>query len=258
MQNNVNAVVAQRERTGEPILIHLNHPNFGYGVTAEDLMRVRGENFFEVYNGHPGVKNSGDKQHASTEKIWDIILTKRLGEFGMEMMYGLATDDGHNYHDVPSRKSEPGRGWVMVLADELTPQSLIPAMELGRFYSSSGVSLKKVQTSKKGLTIEVNSEKDVTYKIEFIGTKKGYNPVGKPVVGNKGQEIPTTLQYDDAIGAVLKTATDNKATYNFTGDELYVRAVITSSKQHPNPSEVGEFQRAWSQPARGPAAMKTE
>ena len=42
MQNNVNAVIAQRERTGQPMFIHLNHPKWGYGVTDEDLMRIRG------------------------------------------------------------------------------------------------------------------------------------------------------------------------------------------------------------------------
>src|SRR5580704_1861503 len=60
IQTNFDAVIAQRERTGKPILVHLNHPNYYYGVTAEDLMRIRGDNFFEVYNGHPSVHNSGD------------------------------------------------------------------------------------------------------------------------------------------------------------------------------------------------------
>ncbi|MBI3863748.1 MAG: hypothetical protein HY290_17815 [Planctomycetia bacterium] len=53
MQRNTDALVAQRERTGQPMIIHLNHPNFHYAITAEDLARVRGENLFEVYNGHP-------------------------------------------------------------------------------------------------------------------------------------------------------------------------------------------------------------
>ena len=88
MQNNVDAVIAQRERTGEPMLVHLNHPNFGYAITAEDLMHVHGENFFEVYNGHPSVHNSGDHVHASTERIWDIILTQRIALLDLPLMYG--------------------------------------------------------------------------------------------------------------------------------------------------------------------------
>lgn len=258
MQNNTNALIAQRERTGQPMLIHLNHPNFHYGVTAEDLMRVRGENFFEVYNGHPGVRNSGDEQHASTDRIWDIILTKRLAELGLPMMYGLGTDDGHNYHDIPSRASEPGRGWVMVLASELTPAALIEAMEQGRFYASSGVSLEKVVSSPAGLDVTVAAEPDVNYTIEFIGTRKGYDPTSEPVVDDKGNEIRATRRYSDDIGAVLKRVEGPSASYRFEGDELYVRARITSSKPHPNPSEVGEFERAWTQPTQGPAAPKAE
>src|SRR5580704_9646246 len=95
IQNDVNAVIAQRERTGKPILVHLNHPNFHYGITAEDLLKVHGDNFFEVYNGHPSVHNSGDQLHASTERIWDILLANRLGDLNLPVMYGLATDDGH-------------------------------------------------------------------------------------------------------------------------------------------------------------------
>lgn len=248
MQNNVNAVIAQRERTGQPMFIHLNHPNFGYGVTAEDLMRIRGERFFEVYNGHPGVRNSGDKQHASTERIWDIILTRRLAEFDLPVMYGLGTDDGHNYHKIPSRGSEPGRGWVMVLSDKLTPASLIEAMERGDFYASSGVFLERVESTSEELKVSVKADEGVTYRIEFIGTRQGYDAASQPILANNGKEIRATRQYSDDIGKVLKTVEGPSATYAFTGDEIYVRARVVSSRKHPNPSEPDEFERAWVQP----------
>lgn len=253
MQNNVNAVIAQRERTGKPILVHLNHPNFHYAITAEDLMRVRGENFFEVYNGHPTVYNSGDAQHASTERIWDIILANRITELDLPLMYGLATDDGHAYHKIPSRASEPGRGWVMVLARDLSPESLIESMESGRFYASSGVTLSKVSSSGDKLEVEVAAAEGDQYVIEFIGTRKGYDPSSKPVLDDKGKEIATTRVYSDDIGQVLKKVAGPKASYEFSGDELYVRARVTSSKLHPNPSEPGEYERAWVQPVYGPA-----
>jgi hypothetical protein len=254
IQNNTNALIAQRERTGVPMLIHLNHPNFGYGVTAEDLMRVRGEDFFEVYNGHPGVRNSGDAQHASTDRIWDIILTRRLTEFGLPIMYGLATDDGHNYHNIPSRASEPGRGWVMVLSSALTPAALIEALEAGRFYSTSGVTLEKVVSGPSGLEVEVQPEPGVTYKIEFIGTKRDYDRTSQPVVNADGEPIRATLRYSDELGQVFKTVEGTQAAYQFADDDVYVRAIVTSSKPHPNPSEVGEYERAWAQPVKGPGA----
>ncbi len=256
MQRNVDAVIAQRERQRQPMLVHLNHPNFGYAVTAEDLMRVRGENFFEVYNGHPGVHNSGDAKHASVERMWDIILTRRIAELDLPLMYGLATDDGHEYHNIPSRGSEPGRGWVVVLAAELTPESLIDAMEQGRFYASSGVELEKVVSSSKGLEVAVAAKPGVTYTIEFIGTRKGYDRTSQPVTDNKGKELWTTRRYSDELGTVFSTVNAPSGAYKFQGDELYVRARITSSLKHPNPSEPGEFERAWVQPLRGPAAAK--
>jgi hypothetical protein len=253
MQNNVNAVIAQRERTKQPILVHLNHPNFGYGVTAEDLMRVRGENFYEVYNGHPGVNNSGNDQHSSCQRIWDIILTKRLAELGLPVMYGLATDDGHRYHNIPSRASEPGRGWVEVLASQLTPAALIEALEKGDFYSSSGVKLKQVSSSKQALKVVVNAEPGVSYRIDFIGTRTGYDKTSKPVLDKKNAEIRATRIYSDDIGQVFKTVKGTTATYEIGDKDIYVRALVTSTKKHPNPSEVGEFERAWVQPVVGQA-----
>ncbi|HLQ45551.1 MAG TPA: hypothetical protein VK137_12520, partial [Planctomycetaceae bacterium] len=256
IQNNTDALIAQRERTGQPMIIHLNHPNFGFGVTAEDLMRIRGENFFEVYNGHPDVNNSGNKQHASTDRIWDIINSFRLSELQLPPLFGLGTDDGHTYHNIPSRASEPGRGWVMVLADSLSPESLIAAMEAGRFYASSGVTLERVTSSAEGLEVDVKAEAGVKYTIEFIGTRRGFDSKSEPVLGKDGQEVRATRRYSDEIGAVFSRVEETSASYRFTGDELYVRARVTSSRHHPNPSEVGEFERAWTQPTVGPAAGK--
>lgn len=256
MQNNVNAAVAQRERTGQPMIIHLNHPNFGFAVTAEDLAQVIGEKFFEVYNGHPGVHNSGDHHHAGCEPIWDIVLTKRLAEYNLPLMYGIAVDDGHNYHQIPSRAAEPGRGWVMVLTSDLTPAALIEALESGRFYSSSGVQLSRIESTARSLEVEVSPQPGETYTIEFIGTRKGYDPSGRPVLDDEGKPVAATLQYSPAIGEVFATVKESKARYEFRGDELYVRARVTSSAIHPNPSEPGEFQRAWVQPLTGPAVVR--
>ena len=250
IQNNVNALIAQRERTRQTMMIHLNHPNYGWGITAEDLAPIRGENFFEVYNGHPSVHNAGDATHASTERMWDIINARRLTEFELPLLYGLATDDCHVYHNIPSQGSEPGRGWVMVLSSKLDPTSLIQAMEAGRFYASSGVTLERIVATEKGLEISVRPEDGVEYTIEFMGTRKGFDSKSEPVLDREGHELPVTRTYSSDIGAVLKSETGTSATYTFAGDELYVRARVTSSKAHPNPSAIGEHERAWTQPVR--------
>jgi hypothetical protein len=249
MQQNINAAVSRRERTGEKTLVHLNHPNFGYGVTAEQLMKVIGENFFEVYNGHPGVNDSGDKTHASTERMWDIINTWRLAKFDLPIMYGLATDDGHSYHETePGKQSQPGRGWVMVLADTLTPDAMVTALEAGRFYSSSGVTLNSVTFADATLAVEVNAQDGVEYQVDFIGTRRGFDDKSLPAIDDEEKAKELTRVYSDEVGAVLQTSKGASAGYKLTGNELYVRAVITSSRPHPNPSEAGDFEKAWTQP----------
>jgi len=249
IQQNINAAISRRERTGEKTLVHLNHPNFGYAVTAEQLMQVIGENFFEVYNGHPSVNNSGDETHASTERMWDIINTWRLSEFDLPLMYGLATDDGHNYHRTDNGKgSQPGRGWVVVLAKTLTPDALVTALEAGQFYSSSGVTLESIITSDSEMTVRVAAEKGVNYRIDFIGTRKGFDQTSTPASDDESKADRLTRVYSKDVGAVLQSSEGASATFNFSGDEIYVRAVVTASRKHPNPGEAGEFERAWVQP----------
>ncbi len=256
MQRTTDALIAQRERTRQPMMIHLNHPNFEYGVTAEDLVRVVGENFFEVYNGHPTVHNDGDPDRASTERIWDIILTRRITEFQLPLMYGLATDDGHNYHKIPSRAAEPGRGWVYVLARDLTPAAIVSAMEEGAFYASTGVKLERVATSSQGIELQVAPEEGVGYMIDFIGTRRGFDNSSTPVVDKDGKPRVATRRYSNEIGRVLATTYGAKAEYKFRDDDLYVRVRITSNKKHPNPGTPGEYERAWCQPALGPAGQQ--
>ncbi len=257
MQRNIDAGMARRERTGIRTLIHLNHPNFGYAVTAEQLMHVVGENFFEVYNGHPSVHNRGDDTHASTETMWDVINTWRLTKLELPLMYGLATDDGHNYFETESGQgAQPGRGWVVVLASQLTPDALVESLEAGRFYSSSGVRLTDIRFVDGHLTVRIDEEAGVTYRIDFIGTKTGFDETSLPAAEDPGKAEGLTRRYSSQVGAILKSVEGPVAEYPMDGTEIYVRAVVTSSRRHPNPSEPGEFERAWIQPVMRPTARK--
>lgn len=257
IQNNVRAALKQREETGQPMLVHLNHPNYGYAVTAEDLMRLQGEKYFEVYNGHPYVNNHGDSQHAGTEKMWDIVLAYRIAALDLPPMFGLAVDDSHAYQTQSPKQSNPGRGWVMVLASELTPRALIESLERGDFYATSGVALKTIAHDSSGLRIEVDPKLGETYKIEFVGTRRDANLVGEPVLDEEGKPMRATRRYGAQIGEVLKEVEGTTGSYEFSGDELYVRARVTSSAKHPNPSEPGDFKQAWVQPVLGPGAPDT-
>lgn len=250
MELNVDAVYDQRERTGQSMFPHVNHPNFRWALTAEDMAPVENLVFFEVYNGHPQVLNDGDELRIGLERFWDIILTQRLAEFDLGLVYGLAVDDAHEYHtDGSHRHAAPGRGWVMVRSPFLTPEHIVTAMERGEFYASTGVTLRNISSDGNSLEVEIEPEEGVTYVTQFIGTRTGYDPTSEPVVDEEGEEIRTTRRYSAEIGEVLAEENGPRARYEFSGDEIYVRAKVISSKPKENPYHPDEkHEVAWVQP----------
>ena len=224
MQRTIDAVAKQRAETGKPVIVHLNHPNFGYAVSLQDIIDLKGERFFEVYNGHPAVNNYGDSLHPGMEKMWDKINIAYLTR-GQPMMYGLATDDSHNYHQFGKAFANSGRGWVMVKANTLTPAALIEALEAGSFYASTGVTLGDVSYKNHTLTVSVKPEPGIVYTIEFIGVLKGTDK-----------------------SSVLKTVKGATASFKVTQKYLFLRARITSTKKKENPYQENDVEMAWTQP----------
>lgn len=248
MKNNLEAIQSQSKKLGRPILGHLNHPNFQYGITGEELAMVTKEQFFEVYNGHPGVNHEGDETHVGIDRMWDIVNTLRIGEMNEAPVSGLGTDDSHNYFGQAS--ASPGRGWIMVRARYLTPESIILAIESRDFYASSGVTLRDIHYSPESriLELEIEPEGDARYTTQFVGTLEGYDRTRKPVTDKSGKELPVTQRYSDDVGQVLATVEGTKARYELTGKELYVRAIVSSTKAPENPSFDKQVQQAWTQP----------
>ena len=246
----------QRQKTGQPMLAHINHPNFRWGITAEELTEVKRERFFEVYNGHAQVNNDGDATHLSMDAMWDVMLARRLGELGLGVVYGVGVDDSHHYHEMAVGKSNPGRGWVMVRAKHLTAESIIKAMEAGDFYASSGVTLSDVLREKNQLSVMIKAEPGVTYRTQFIGTRKGASLASEviPPPAEQGQRTLPHRRYSKDVGAVLSEVTGPRASYTLRGDEIYVRAKVISSKPKVNGSVEQEFETAWTQPLVNPAA----
>lgn len=255
MDRIVEAVLEQRKRTGQPMFAHLNHPNFRWAITAEELMQVRHEQFFEVYNGHPGVNNEGDATRLGMDAMWDAILTHRLTRLNFGVMYGVATDDSHHYHVQAIGKSNTGRGWVMVRARHLTPESIIHAMEAGDFYSTTGVVLSDVRRSGNELAVEIQPEAGVTYRTLFIGTRHGFDPsteeLTPPANEKPARRTLPHRRYSKDVGAVLAEVAGTRAAYQLKGDEIYVRAKIISSKPKVNGSVAEERETAWTQPLVG-------
>lgn len=247
LEKNLDSLRRQEARTTREIVAVLNHPNYLWSQTAEDMLALSDLRFFEVYNGHPLVNVLGDSIHPGTERLWDIVLTRRLTSGGA-LLYGVATDDAHDYHAFSPNQRNAGRGWVMVRTSTLAPDSLMEAMERGDFYASTGVTLSDLRRHGSRMTVTVRGEPGVTYMIQFIGTRRGTHTTSVAVHDSTG--APVTRRYGSDIGAVLAEVRGTTATYSMRGDELYVRARVVSSKRKANPSYSGQMETAWTQPVR--------
>lgn len=245
MRRNLRAVMEQAERLDRPIIAHLNHPNFGYAITAEEIADVVEDRFFEIFNGHTGVHQLGDEDHATVERIWDVALTLRHVA-GAVPLYGIATDDSHHYFG--GKVSTPGRGWVQVRASRLRTGELLASMERGDFYASTGVELRDVGFDGRELVVAIRAEDGVQYETHFVGTRRGVPVTGELVRDEAGNPVRTTKRYSPDIGTILARASGDVVRYRLTGDERYVRAIVISSKLHPDPSFDGQFEQAWTQP----------
>lgn len=190
LQKNIDDI---RKAGGVP---QLNHPNFGWALTAAEIARLKNVNLMEIHNGHPLVNNLGGGGSPSVEQIWDELLT------GGKVIYGIADDDSHSFKRLGDRTAAtPGQAWVVVRAAELTPEAITSALDRGDFYASTGVELEDYSAGPSGISIKIKEQKSSKYRVEFIGSG----------------------------GRVLADTITNPAVYRFAGNEGYVRAKIYES-----------------------------
>jgi len=254
IRENMRKITDYTNKSGRNTFPVLNHPNWKSAITAEMIAEADDLKFFEVYNGIESCYSSGPVPRKSTDKIWDVALSLRMSRGHDTILYGLATDDAHNYHGTGH--ATPGMGWVMVRSKTLSPQAILDAMIAGDFYATTGVILKDVRCDGKTMHIEVQNEPGVEYITEYIGTRRGFDLSSKPTLDDQGKPITnTTRTYSEQIGEVLYSTKEPVSSYKFKGDELYVRARIVSNAPHKDPttgvqtSEVNyATQRAWCQP----------
>jgi hypothetical protein len=190
LQRNVDAI---RKERGVP---HINHPNFRWAITPEELRQIRNTKLFEIFNGHPQVNNVGGGGVPGLEDIWDTLLS------GGQTIYGIAVDDAHVFKQPGNPNAAgPGRGWIVVRAARLDAGSLMEALERGEFYASTGVVLDDIRSDGKSLAVTVQPDSWSKYRIQFIGKQ----------------------------GRILREVTEPTATYTFNGEEGYVRARVLES-----------------------------
>lgn len=174
----------------------VNHPNFGWAISADELLQLQRTKLFEVFNGHPLVNNAGGGGVPGLEDVWDRMLSSG------KLLYGIAVDDAHYFKRPDDRTApRPGQGWVYVRAPRLESRALVEALERGEFYASTGVELQSIDVTSSSMTITIKTEPQSKYRVQFIGRQ----------------------------GTVLSEAVTSPATYSFKGDESYVRAKIFES-----------------------------
>jgi len=198
LQANVDATV----QAGG--IASINHPNYQWAFDHESIRQVRNASLLEVYNGHPATNVHGGPGKFSYEEIWDGVLSAG------RTIFGVATDDAHKYHDFGNKMGNPGRGWVVVRANDLSVEAIVEGLASGAFYSSTGVTLLELDVSRESMRLTIEQETSNLYTTRFMG---------------KG-------------GTILAEVAGVEAGYSPRGDEGYVRATVISSSGA----------RAWIQP----------
>jgi hypothetical protein len=196
----------------------LNHPNFREPITADEIV-ASGITHFEVRNAYPHSRDHG-REGPSTEALWDQVLS--LGH----RLYGVASDDAHHTKEWNRKlkeklgiRADPGGGWIMVRAAELTPAAITAAIQAGDFYATSGVVLSGLDVTSERLSVAVDMDATLA-------------EVTKPYVFDPSEEVaaatgvPVEITFVTQDGAVLHTEQAASASVSLAGATGYVRARV--------------------------------
>jgi hypothetical protein len=163
-----NAIAAGKPLGG---LVQLNHPQWFWGMNADLLVELakRGVVLYELWNKAFAKWNPGDRDHPSTEALWDAALARGA------TLWAVASDDAHHYDG--GGKYPAGGAWVSVKARR-NPQAIVDALAAGRFYASTGVELARAEVERGELVIEV-AITDEASSITFVENGKRTTVEGK-------------------------------------------------------------------------------
>ena len=139
-------------------LVTYNHPVWSMESEA-DILAYEGYFSFEMCNG--GTYVMGHEEHNGT-------LYNRMLSAG-KRVFCHAADDNHNKHPEGSRVWDSGVAWTMILADELTYDKVIDAMETGEMYASMGPEFKEVSFDGETVHVECSEVEGI---FVYVGSKQ--------------------------------------------------------------------------------------
>lgn len=178
---------------GIPVICH---PLWRWAYDEKEAMVLENYSHFELCNASPDCNAYPIPGYAPAENIWDTLLSNE------HRVFGIASDDAHCYYEAYTPHCPlGGRGWISVRASNLSVESVMNALNKGHFYASTGIVLKKYHVEENLIEVEIAPLGMEKVSFEFIGLN----------------------------GGLLKRELGVSATYEFTGQENYVRLRMSST-----------------------------
>jgi len=164
---NVNEVIrAIKAKGGEAVIAH----PYLWGLTTNDLLLAQEYLGIEIFNTscHFGVGKG------CSTVLWDGLLARN------RKVWGFAADDVHwlfNDH----RPNDVCGGWIMVKAAELSREHIFQAIRKGRFYASSGPSIRNISVTEESVGVETSEVKVINFIADRFRGESFTSPDGKPM-----------------------------------------------------------------------------
>ncbi len=133
------AAIAQRARDAGAF-VAIAHPHWS-GLSEADARAITAAHAVETYNHGCAVDNDRGEGFAALEQLLNAGRHLNL----------IATDDAH--FNTPDHFG----GWVMVKADENTPEALLDALKAGTYYSTLGPQINDIRITKNSVEVDCSA-----------------------------------------------------------------------------------------------------
>ena len=233
---------AQKTYDGQDYLLIANHPLWRYyDYSPADLIALPQFRLFELNNNSIDSAYDEHPEGWKPEKFWDVVNAHRAAH-EQPLLLGIGSDDRHGY-------GSPPKAWSVVRAPHLDTRNLLAAVRDGDFYASNGLDFQEIQFDGRSLAVKIDVREEGQYRIEFIGTKKDYDPTSRVIEVEKGPRCPARKIdiFSDTTGIVLDTVEGTEGSYTLKRDDLYVRAKIIKISEGLK-SDWQSAPAAWTQP----------
>ncbi len=154
--------IAQRARDAGAY-VTIVHPHWS-GLTEADARSIKAAHAVEIYNHGCTVDNDRGEGFLTLEHL--------LNE-GRHLNM-IATDDAH-FH-TPDFFG----GWVMVKADENSPEALLAALKAGTFYSTTGPAIHDIRVTKDHVEVDCSAAVNILVQGK-----------GSPMAKQRGESMTT-------------------------------------------------------------------